>query len=213
MEKFKFLKTTPLYKELTILSEIARDPFTTQKKLAVLCEIAPSMVNKYISSLEAQGFVKIDGTTTRNTSYHLTELGKNRMMVLTISYNRDVAGMYRSSQAAFQNVWDSLASDGIKRVLFFGAGDIGKMAIEVMEGHGIEILGVLDEDPSKVGKILHGVKIHSLDAVKSFDCDAVVVTSYRHSSQMSKRLKGKADRPIYVFTLENGTVTLQTVKP
>lgn len=211
MEKFRFLKTTPVYKELTILSEIARDSETTQKKLADLCEIAPSMVNKYISSLEDRGYISIDGTTTRNTSYHLTDSGKNRIMVLTISYNRDIARMYKSSQKTFQNVWNSLAADGIRRVLLFGAGDIGEMAVEVVAGHGIDVAGFLDENPSRIGGVLHGVPILAPDRMAGLDYDAVIITSYRHSSQMTERVRVRTDRPIYVFTLENGVVTLQTV--
>ncbi len=212
MEEFRFFKTTPTYKELMIFSEIAKNPSITQKKIAQTCQITAPMVNEYLTDLKAEGYIEIRGTSTRNTTYHLTESGRHRFMILNISYNREVVRMYKDAEKTFESVWSFLILQNLKRIILFGAGDIGEMALEVMEGHGIEIMGFIDEDLKRIGNELHGMKIYSIDKISNLDFDAIIVASYRHAIRMAERVISQTDKPVYIFALENGTTSLQHVE-
>ncbi len=210
VEKLRFFKTMPDYKELIILSEIDENPHVTQKEIAEKCGITPPMVNKYLFDLEKQGYVEIRGTTTRNTTYHLTNDGKNRLMILNISYSREVLKMYKDSQKNFEQVWNYLISNDLKKVVLFGAGDVGEMAFEIMKDHDIKIVGFIDEDEKRIGKEIGGLKISPLSELDKMEFDAVVITSYRHGVEMAKRVI--TDKPVFIFSLEDGVTSLKLAR-
>lgn len=210
IDKLHFFKTMPDYKELVILSEIDENSHITQKEIAVKCGITPPMVNKYLSDLERKGYIEIRGTTTRNTTYHLTIEGKHRLMILNISYSREVLQMYKDSQRNFEGVWNYLLSKNLKKVVLFGAGDIGEMAFEIMKDHDIKIVGFVDENEKRIGKNIEGLRISALSELDKMNFDAVVITSYRHGTEMAKRIK--IDKPVFIFSLENGMTSLRLVE-
>lgn len=211
MEKPRFFKTMPDYKEFVILSEIDENSKATQKEIAIKCDITSTMVNKYVAALSSKGYVEVHGTTTRNTSYHLTSEGKNRLMILNISYSREILKMYKDSEKNFEQVWNYLISKGLKRIVLFGAGDIGEMAFEIVESHEIKVIGFIDEDKKRIGNKIQNVEIKSINEVNEFQLDAVVITSYRHGIEMAKRIISKTSKPIFIFVLENGVTSLQLV--
>jgi FlaA1/EpsC-like NDP-sugar epimerase len=69
------------------------------------------------------------------------------MMLLTLRVSRRLA--------------DRLGHRGGKRVLIFGAGDAGAAIVRDMQDHdyGYEPVGFVDDNPAKVGKYIHGVKV------------------------------------------------------
>lgn len=211
MERPRFFKTMPDYKEFVILSEIDENSKATQKEIAIKCDITSAMVNKYIAELSSKGYVEIHGTTTRNTSYHLTSEGKNKLMILNISYSREILKMYKDSEKNFDQVWNYLILKKLKRIVLFGAGDIGEMAFEIMQSHGIKVVGFIDEDKARIGNKIQNVNIGSIDAVNEFQFDAVVITSYRHGIEMAKKIISKTSKPIFIFFLENGVTSLQLI--
>jgi|UniRef100_A0A7V3VSI7 DNA-binding MarR family transcriptional regulator len=212
MESFEFFKTMPAYKELVILSEISKNPYATQKEIANSCGITAPMVNEYIANLHSEGYIEVRGNTTRNTTYHLTEEGKNRLMILNISYNIEIVKMYKESEKSFEEVWKYLSSKELRKILLFGAGDVGKMALEIMEGHGIEMIGFIDENPNRIGTKLHDLKVYPVEEIKNLAFDAVVITSYRHGAKMAQSIVSKTRKPIFIFNLEDGKTSLQLVE-
>ncbi len=212
MEKPRFFKTMPDYKELIILSEIDENPKTTQKEIAVKCGITPPMVNKYLANLESKGEIKIKGTTTRNTTYHLTDEGKNKLMILNISYSREILRMYKDSEKHFEPVWNYLNAKKLKKILLFGSGDIGEMALEIMESHDIKITGFIDENSKRIGEKIQKFTIKSIDDLKLLDFDSIVITSYRHGIEMANRIILKTEKPVFIFFLENGITYLKNVE-
>jgi|YelNatPaOPRAMG01_1025707.scaffolds.fasta_scaffold04535_8 NADH/NAD ratio-sensing transcriptional regulator Rex len=212
MEKPRFFKTMPDYKELVILSEIDKNSKTTQKEIAMKCDITPPMVNKYLAILESKGEIEIKGTTTRNTTYHLTPEGKSKLMILNISYSREILTMYKASEKNFEPVWNHLISKKLKKILLFGAGDIGEMALEIMESHGIKIVGFIDENSERIGNKIQRFTIKSVNDLNEIDFDAIVITSYRHGVEMAKRIISKTEKPVFIFFLENGVTYLKLVE-
>ena len=52
-------------------------------------------------------------------------------------------------------------TEGLKRLLIYGAGDAGEMIVRDMRSspHGYELLGFIDDNPAKIGHRIHGVPV------------------------------------------------------
>ena len=61
---------------------------------------------------------------------------------------------------------------GIEKVLIYGAGDSGYITRDILQNdtqYNIKVIGFIDDNPSKIGKIVDGVKIYSInDITKQF---------------------------------------------
>lgn len=68
-----------------------------------------------------------------------------------------------------------------RRVLILGAGAAGSAIANVLRGHSVfDVVGFIDDDPAKLGKSVHGVRVvggHTvmLDVVESHSVDEIVV--------------------------------------
>jgi FkbM family methyltransferase len=65
-------------------------------------------------------------------------------------------------------------------LILFGAGQYGAASIEFLMGKGIEIKGVIDNSPSKIGKKIHGVTVIERDDVLAKEAEIILVTA-RHA--------------------------------
>jgi UDP-GlcNAc:undecaprenyl-phosphate GlcNAc-1-phosphate transferase len=70
------------------------------------------------------------------------------------------------------------AARGGKRVLIYGAGDGGELVFrELHNNTGLHILpvGYIDDDPAKVGRLLHGLRVHSARVGLTETCRKLMV--------------------------------------
>jgi len=92
-----------------------------------------------------------------------------------------IAGV-RVSIRIFNDYFSSLESGG-ERVLIYGAGDTGELLLREMRRNNnirMKIIGFIDDDPSKAGRVVHGVKILSnrknlLEKIKQEKIDKVLL--------------------------------------
>jgi FlaA1/EpsC-like NDP-sugar epimerase len=83
-----------------------------------------------------------------------------------------------------------------KRVLLFGAGRAGVMAVREIQGRGdmnLDILGFVDDDPEKQGLVIHGVKVLGTarqlgSLVRGHDVDHVIITIASAARQELRRI-------------------------
>ena len=57
---------------------------------------------------------------------------------------------------------------GIEKVLIYGAGDSGYITRDILQNdtqYNIKVIGFIDDNPSKIGKIVDGVKIYSINDI------------------------------------------------
>ena len=89
-----------------------------------------------------------------------------------------------------------------RRVLLAGAGQAGVMAVRELSrnpGRDVELVGFVDDDPQKLGSVIHGVKVlgdsHSLESiVPEHRVEEVVVTMVRASRPTLRRLVAECQR-------------------
>src|SRR5260221_773458 len=76
-----------------------------------------------------------------------------------------------------------------KKIILFGAAEIGKVFIKLFTDNNIVVMAVCDNDLSKRGKRLHNVMIISPDDLLKFPKDTPIIITVMHDQEVKKQLK------------------------
>lgn len=87
------------------------------------------------------------------------------------------------SHSNYKNLM-AVASEG---TYLYGAGFIGRWAVSYLESIGIPVLGFIDSDPNKWGKIIKGKKVFCLSDECVIQSKSIIITS-RHAVKQVERL-------------------------
>lgn len=74
-----------------------------------------------------------------------------------------------------------------KKVILFGTGKVYTVFINIYNKKKVEIVGLVDNNKSKQGKVADGVKIYAPEKVKELDYDLVIITT-AYVDQVKKQL-------------------------
>ena len=190
-----FFKPTPLYKEFMILDMIEKNPKITQRKVSDYLGVAVSMINHYIDTYEAKGYVKRKYNSYKNVEYHITKKGLERKKFLNISYLNASQKIYYSAKENIVVFLEDIIKQGYKNILLYGAGEVAEIMLQVInddQALGIKVAAVIDDDKEKQGTTLLGYKIMANDGIDNYAHDGILISSYGHSDAIYKKLIGKA---------------------
>lgn len=188
----KFFNPTTIYKELTLLQEIEKDHSITQKELANIIGAAPSMVNVYINELEEKNYLKREYISTKIVNYKITPEGVKRKNYLLIVYMRELLDLYHLAKKNVGKFLIELTNKGYKNILLYGAGEVAETIIGVIrdrEFSALEVVGIVDDDKDKQGKVKMGYEIISREEIEKYEHDAIVITSYTFEDDIVDRLR------------------------
>ena len=96
---------------------------------------------------------------------------------------------------------------GIEKVLIYGAGDSGYITRDILQNdtqYNIKVIGFIDDNPSKIGKIVDGVKIYSInDITKQFveknDISEIIISIQNiKTNQLLNLSKSIEDLPVKI---------------
>ena len=208
-QDFSFFNPSPNLREMQILRILASDPEVSQESIAYKTGIVPSMVNRYLKDFEERDLIIKEGINKRKMIYKLTENGKKRLQFLTVLYVSEVSRLYMSVNDFFSKVVVEINKNKIKKVILYGAGVVGKIVFNVMRSIGIEVLGFVDDAPSKHGEMIYSLPVYSPDSRKLPKYDAIIVASFRHSQVILEKAKKHNLKNIFIFKIdEMGYVSL-----
>ena len=202
-EKLEFFQPTTEMRTLEILQMINENSSISQAQLSSMVKIVPSMVNRYIDELYKRDLInKVGGI--RNMQYHLTEKGMMELQCLTLSYLKEVAGLYTFTSSSFTDVFDKLL--GKKNIVLYGAGVIGEMVSELLKSQGIFVSAFVDD--FKSGHI-DGVNIVGLGEIYNGMYDAIIVTSFKNEKLITRKLLEKGYKNVYAFEIVGKRAVLE----
>lgn len=199
MDYVRYLVPSPRLRELQLMELLADQPEISQSLLAERVGLTPARVNAYIRIFVERGHLSAE-QKPRGRVYRLTEGGEHCLAYHQVSYRAELVRLRRSARVRFCEFFRELRDQGVARVVLYGAGETGEVALDALEGGGpVTVLAVVDDDPTKQSEDFHGVRVIALDAVEGLRLDAVVVTSISFGEEIRARLSrsGVARLPVY----------------
>lgn len=191
MKDNHFFKPTILCKEYLILDMIEKKPNITQREICKSIGIAVSMVNEYLEEYEKKGFVKRKHHTHKTVDYIITKSGVERKKVLNIGYLNASQNLYNSAKENIDQYLKQIYNKGFRNIILYGAGDVAEIllsAIKINHEVSIQALAIIDDDPTKKGKKIILTDIISLNDVKNYQHDGILVSSYKNRKTIKHNL-------------------------
>lgn len=188
----KFFNPTSDLKELLLLQHIEKNPDTTQKEIACVIDAAPSMVNVYLDGLEEKGYLIRNYQSSKMVYYIITGEGIKRKNYLSITYLHELLKLYRLAEQNIEKFLLELEDRGYRDILFYGAGEVAETILRIVKGRGnrdLHVIALIDDDSTKDDKELSGYNIIPREAIKDYEHDGIVITSYTYEDEIIKRLE------------------------
>lgn len=187
----EFFNPTPLYKEYLVLDLIDKDKNITQREISKMVGISLSMVNQYLDEYENKGYIIREYKSTKVVKYLITEKGKERKRVLNIGYLSATQRLYKSAKEETTTFINQIIEKGFKNIIFYGAGEVAEIFLQTINDNNsipINVVGVVDDDLSKVGKKIVNTTIKDNSIVNNIKHDGVLIASYTNHDQIYKKL-------------------------
>jgi len=157
-----------------LLSEIERNPSFTQRGLASELGIALGLMNQYLKSCVAKGWVRASQISPRRITYFLTSEGFTEKSHMVKDYLARSMVFFRDARVQCETIFESCKVHGWTKIALVGEGDLADIAQLVAQGTGLALqLVSADIDLKKY--------------------DAVLVTDVINPQGTYDALKGKVD--------------------
>ena len=184
---------------LRLMGEIERNGSYSQRELARRLNLSLGLVNRFIKRLVNKGYFKIKTLPKNRVKYLLTPKGIAQKSKLTLEYLKYSLSFYRQIKALLISKFREMEKQGVKKVLFYGAGEVAELASLYLQVTGIRLAGVFEANTNGVGFLDQEVK--GLERIKIKDWDGILVTSLEDVEKSIEVLK-KAGVPWErIFTL------------
>ena len=184
-----FLSPTKRSRLLSVLYSIYDSPDTSQHKIALNTHLSSSMVNNYIKWLKQKGLVIVQGKTNRTQQYHLSEGGRMMLRQSLLDYSAEIVRLYGSAKNEVANILNGFCEEGICTVVLFGVAETAEIVHAAAKRTALTIIGVVDSDCQKQGRIFNGLKIRAPEAVREIQPDAVVITSFGRQEEIYRQVR------------------------
>lgn len=196
---------SPKLNKLNILKEVANKAHVTQAELAKHCSLSVAMVNNYMKELCAGNMLEYHRKTTKSVTYHLTPAGKQYLQRLQLDLINEMVDMFVASKEQIRERIISQAQTALQRVVLYGSGHLAQLAFHALELAGARILGVCDDDPTKIGSDFCGREVLSPTQIRFIAPDAVVIADSLRAQEICQNLSSLSDKGINIIRLDGCT--------
>jgi DNA-binding MarR family transcriptional regulator len=138
-------------RELNLLSEIERNPDSTQIGMAAKLGVAVGTVNWHLKRMVAKGYVKVKRAERRKLRYIITPAGLALRARLTVNYIENSMRLYRQLRQAARREISRARAKGYQAVRVRGDGDVADVCRLTCLEMGV---AVLDDAPDEGGAVL-----------------------------------------------------------
>lgn len=164
-------------KELTILrflELIDKDSGQTQRSIAKKLDISLGNANALVKGLVESGLVKVKENSKNRVQYLMTQKGDSEKVRLAYEYLNFSMAFYCDIKARIKRTFSKLCSQNINYVVFYGAGEIAKLAFHLLQQTQLELLAVVDADLA--GQMFFEIPVMEPDNLTSLNYDKVFIT-------------------------------------
>jgi len=174
------------YRDMHLLSELTRNPGTSQRELSKRIGVALGLTNLMLRRLLKKGYVKIAGTKRSRIRYLITPQGILEKSHLTYEFIEYSLALYSRVRRFLREQLSILAQTGHRRVLLYGTGELAELAFLAVRETGLELVGVVDLSPERAWFL--GYQVQRPADVPIADYDRMIVSSWRAADGGIQRL-------------------------
>jgi len=169
-----------------LLSELENGEQISQREIAGRLGIALGLVNSYLKSLAAKGFVTVKAMPRNRYAYLLTPKGFAEKSRLAFQHLSNFNKLYRVTRQDSLELFIRLRRQGIKSVSFCGIDDLTEFAYLSMQEANLKLAVVMDEtSPS----YFLNIPVVSLEEGVRVDTGKIVITSLQRAGQLKETLR------------------------
>jgi DNA-binding MarR family transcriptional regulator len=172
---------------LHLLEEIEKNHSPSQRQLARHLDISLGLVNSFIKRLAHKGYFKVTHIPKNRVRYILTPKGAAEKSRLTYEYIKLSYVFFKDARKKMQKLLQDLESQGVKRVIFFGATELAEIAYLSLQYTNIELAAVLDD--LNVGKRFFDHMVQATGLLESAIFDRILLTTSEFQDSIPDRLK------------------------
>lgn len=166
-------------RDLLLLTEVERDGAVTQRSLATKLGVALGLTNLYLKRLARKGYIKITTIPSHRVRYLLTPQGFSEKSRLTYLYMQYSLSHYRDMRARLREALSYAATNGTKRVVIYGTGELAEMAYLSLREMDMTLVGFVDD--SRQDSFL-SYPIWPPEALSGWEFDAVLLADFDHTA-------------------------------
>ena len=174
---------------LKIFEEIDKENAPSQRELAKELNISLGLVNSFIKRLVKKGYFKITNTPKNRVRYILTPKGVAEKTQLTYQYIQYSYQFYREARKKLSNLFNDLESQGVRRIILYGANDFSEIAYLSIQETPIEMVAVADDE--KIGEKFLGNRVIGSSKLDSQSFDKILVSSLNSNDAVVDKILEK----------------------
>jgi len=170
-----------------LLSELENGEQISQREIAGRLGIALGLVNSYIKTLAAKGFVTVKAMPRNRFAYLLTPKGFAEKSRLAFQHLNNFNKLYRVTRQDSLALFLKLREQGVKSVSFCGLDDLTEIVYLSLQESKLELEQVMDNTAEKnfldlqVVSLITGVKIAK---------GPIVITALQRADDLKRMLHG-----------------------
>jgi len=171
---------------LKILEKVDNAGTPSQRDLARDLNISLGLVNAFIKRLAKKGYFKIGHLPKNRIRYILTARGVAEKSRLTYEYIQFSFKFYKDARQKLRDLYAELETQDVRRIVFYGAGDLAEIAYLSLQQSCIELVAVVDD--GRVGKKFMQFTIAHPHRIESLWFDRILITTINSTETISEKL-------------------------
>jgi DNA-binding PadR family transcriptional regulator len=164
-------------RELTLLRELESNPVISQRELSHKCGIALGITNACLKKMTLKGWIRVQDSGHQKKGYYITPKGlteKSDLMLKIVSYN---ARHYGYLKDLITKILQEVRNEGVLRIVFYGVSEEREVAYLSLQGVGIELAGIAEDDDKTISKTFFGHKVGNVKNAVLLDPDGILITT------------------------------------
>ena len=171
---------------LKLLEKVDNDGTPSQRDLARDLNISLGLVNSFIKRLAKKGYFKIGHLPKNRVRYILTPRGVAEKSRLTYEYIQYSFKFYRDARQKLRDLYAELETQGVLRIVFYGADDLAEIAYISLQQSRIKLVAVVDDD--SIGKKFMQFTVAHPDRIESLWFDRILIATINSTEPIFEKI-------------------------
>jgi len=171
---------------LKILEAVEQEEAPSQRELARRLNVSLGLVNAFVKRLVNKGYFKVTTIPKNRVRYILTPKGAAEKTRLTYHYIQHSLVFYKEARQKLRNLFFEFEKNGVKKIAFYGTGDLAEIAYVSLQGLDISLVAVLDRD--KDGEKFFGQTIRAVSDLPDTEFDKILLTVSKEADHVVSEL-------------------------